>query len=779
LADKNIKITYEVDTIDLEKADALFKRISKSTDKADKEVEELGKDAKKAGTDTATSFKKASTEADKLSKNTKNANVAMTQLGGVAKKVGVGLAAAFTVQAAFALGRKIFDITAAFQKFEAVLTNTLGSQAQAQGAMLEIAAAASKTNFGVSELTDAYVKFANRGVKLSQAELLKLADIANSTGKSFDQLAEATLDAFSGENERLKEFGITAKKTGETTQFTFKGVTTEVQNTQEAVSKYLFSLAELNGVQGTTASISATLEGRVSNLGDAFDQLFLNIGKATTGVLPDLIAGFTSFINVIADSFKSLEQIKKEANALNLSGDLREDIDEVKALADQYVKSGRTIGEATEKAANDVIKSLDNILNGWEVLGAEEEANLKERIANLKKTFTEQKKSVDAEVGLLESLRKKLKQAQDDREKATTVKDINIQNRRIEGYQKEIDRLTKLAKAAEKVVVVLRSMNSLGFDEGAIKGIDTATKLYEKIYGEQIKSSNEVADVTEKNSERFIKGVEDQINATANKYNRELAEQARLEAEEKARYERRVQLVQDYTTAAQDLFGSMVAYQNQLDEQRVQKLTANRDKELASAGNNAKEKNRIELQYDAKLKEIRRKQAEREKKLAIFNAIINIAQGVTKAIAQGGVAGALLGALVAAAGAVQIATINSQQVPAYAKGTKSVPGKGQKDTEPAMLTPGEMVIPVSTKKKYNPILNAIFDHKLDPDILNNIASGKSGGTQVVINQDTKELVELLKNRPEYHAHLTEDGVELYMKKGNSRTKYLNKRYSAR
>ncbi len=52
---------------------------------------------------------------------------------------------------------------------------------------------------------------------------------------------------------------------------------------------------------------------------------------------------------------------------------------------------------------------------------------------------------------------------------------------------------------------------------------------------------------------------------------------------------------------------------------------------------------------------------------ALSNAIVNIAEGVTKAWAVGGPFGAPLAALVALAGAVQIATISSQQPPSSAK----------------------------------------------------------------------------------------------------------------
>lgn len=61
-------------------------------------------------------------------------------------------------------------------------------------------------------------------------------------------------------------------------------------------------------------------------------------------------------------------------------------------------------------------------------------------------------------------------------------------------------------------------------------------------------------------------------------------------------------------------------------------------------------------------------QAKMDKASALLGAIVNTAQGVTKAIAQGGIAGPVLGAVVAAFGAAQIATIASTPIPAFANG---------------------------------------------------------------------------------------------------------------
>jgi len=87
-----------------------------------------------------------------FSKFEKISSTALTSLG-----------AAFSVGAVLSFGKAIIDTTAQFQKMEAVLTNTLGSSSAAQVAMNQIVEFASKTPFQVDELTNAFVKLANRG----------------------------------------------------------------------------------------------------------------------------------------------------------------------------------------------------------------------------------------------------------------------------------------------------------------------------------------------------------------------------------------------------------------------------------------------------------------------------------------------------------------------------------------------------------------------------------------------------------------------------------------
>lgn len=208
-------------------------------------------------------------------------------------------------------GKAVMDTTSEFQKFEAILRNTLGSDSLAKKALSDITAFAAETPFGVQELTDSFVKLANRGFVPTVTQLRQLGDIASSTGKSFDQLAEALLDAQTGEFERLKEFGIRAKKEGDKVQFTFKGVKTEVANTEEAIRNYITSLGDAEGVSGSMAAISETLGGQISNLGDSWDQMLVTVGKGTGSAFSGAIKIINDAINDVNEFMQQLQMISK------------------------------------------------------------------------------------------------------------------------------------------------------------------------------------------------------------------------------------------------------------------------------------------------------------------------------------------------------------------------------------------------------------------------------------------------------------------------------------
>lgn len=369
------------------------------------------------------------TEVDDMGKTinkSNESNVKSTnKLNSAFTSIGKTLAGVFAADMLIGFGKAVVNTTAEFEKMEAVLTNTLGSNSLAQQSMAQIVAFASKTPFQVNELTDSFVKLANRGFKPTMAEMTALGDLASSTGKSFDQLTEAALDAMTGEFERLKEFGVRAKSEGDKVQFTFKGVTTEVQKTDGAIKDYLLSLGQAEGVSGAMAAISETVGGKISNLGDNVDQLKLAIGNQTSGVFAASIDWLSEFARHATLALKGVTQIKKEVGDINFASNVDQTLQEVDFLVQRYKSIypelsntaiiDKAIGQVTESYRALSKTSLQNggITVGqlWEIISQLDAYGLKlketaaissiktkEEIEDLKKLAEQQKKAHEEKI---------------------------------------------------------------------------------------------------------------------------------------------------------------------------------------------------------------------------------------------------------------------------------------------------------------------------------------------------------------------------------------------
>ena len=218
--------------------------------------------------------------------------------------------------AAIGIGRFLSDVVATNVEFERMYTTlktTLGSDAAASGVMADIENFATNTPFQVNEITDSYLRLVNRGLAPTKAQLTSLGDLASSQGKKLNQISEALLDAQTGEFERLKEFGIKAAVSGDKVAFTFKGVKTEVDKTDAAISDYIFGLGELEGVQGGMADQMETTGGKLSNLQDGYTNLkkmfaeelrpqihaVIDAGRATIGWISDNISWLKPFVATV------------------------------------------------------------------------------------------------------------------------------------------------------------------------------------------------------------------------------------------------------------------------------------------------------------------------------------------------------------------------------------------------------------------------------------------------------------------------------------------------
>ena len=294
------------------------------------------------------------TEVDGISKSVTKSNdesIASTKkMSGAFSDVGKTLASVFAVDQLISFGKQILATTVEFQKMEAVLTTALGSNSAAKAAMDQIVNFASKTPFQVNELTDSFVKLANRGFVPTMEQMRQMGDVASSVGKSFDQLTEAILDAQTGEFERLKEFGIKASAQGDVVHFTFKGITTEVAKSDKAIQEYILSLGNLEGVSGSMEAIAATTGGAISNLEDNITQLFKNIGDSSSG----FINWFVKDLNNVISSLRNMGEIIELMNPFKTLAESSDD-------AREYILRVNDSTDDTIRTVKDVASEFDNL----------------------------------------------------------------------------------------------------------------------------------------------------------------------------------------------------------------------------------------------------------------------------------------------------------------------------------------------------------------------------------------------------------------------------------
>lgn len=230
------------------------------------------------------------------------------KMEGLFAKIGAGIASYFAVGSLSNFAQEMVRIRGEFQKFEAVLTNTLdGDNVRASSLLEGLSEFAARTPYQLQDITENFVKLANQGIVLTQQELTKLGDFAAVTGKPIGQLFEAIMDI--NNPERWKEFGARIQTEGEKVAISFRGQRIEFERTIEGAKNAIAQLGTMKGVEGTMEVISKTLQGQISNFQDAWDRMLNDLGKANEGTFAGLIGGATSLVQnyeTVIDSIKGL-----------------------------------------------------------------------------------------------------------------------------------------------------------------------------------------------------------------------------------------------------------------------------------------------------------------------------------------------------------------------------------------------------------------------------------------------------------------------------------------
>lgn len=232
----------------------------------------------------------------------------LSNLLGTIGKVGAAAVAAGAVLGGF-LANSLIATSSQFENFETQLTTIEGSSEKAKESLAWIAEFGAKTPYDVAQVTDAFVKLKAYGLDPINGNLLEsIGNMASGMGKSLDQAVEAIADAVTGENERLKEFGIKGSKDKSTGEITYtynsngEQLTKTVANDAKEITDALQSIMNERFTGGMEA-MSKTWSGILSNMGDTWSMLQLKImNGGLFDRMKDGLGQINKFINENSDA---------------------------------------------------------------------------------------------------------------------------------------------------------------------------------------------------------------------------------------------------------------------------------------------------------------------------------------------------------------------------------------------------------------------------------------------------------------------------------------------
>ena len=422
------------------------------------------------------------------------------------------------VTAAMAGFSKLVAVAREFDILNAQLVTATGSAFKAAQAFKSIQDFAARTPFDLAQVTESFVKLKNLGLDPSERALTSYGNTASAMGRSMNQLIEAVADATTNEFERLKEFGIKAKQEGENVSFTFRGMTTTVKKEANAIQGFLIALGE-NEFAGAMQERVKTLDGAISNLGDSWDKLFLNISQnGFGGAIESDVRSATELIDLVGENLGAAGDAVKAMTAvvaIGLTPAMLAYVSSLSATATAQLLAGTTaiktsnaLGVVTIQAASATVATnalgiaTKFLLGPWGLLLTAIGAGVG--------VFAASAVSASDLAKELDAVNKATKQAiavGGDFRFLLDARASQIKNMPEAALRREIK---KTAGQVEKMTNILKGLNSqdkasAAFRRSTIGSLAINTKMYELLTGalksmttEQFKASKAFADLVDK-----------------------------------------------------------------------------------------------------------------------------------------------------------------------------------------------------------------------------------------------------------------------------------------
>ncbi|OED38483.1 hypothetical protein AB833_19485 [Chromatiales bacterium (ex Bugula neritina AB1)] len=394
----------------------------------------------------------------------------------------------------FEASRAISNMTSAaiqsvveFQRLESQLTVVEGSSDRASETFERLRQQATGLALTTRELAQAYIQLGNFGLDNSIGAITDFADLATSLGKPLQQVIEAVSDAVTGENERLKELGITAQRRAETTIFTFRGLETEVRNSAQEIAGYIRDIGAVN--------FDGALEQRLDDIDVATQKFNESLGTAIQNL--DQATGFSAGLARNLNALADIINIEQGASGIDKT---KSAIDATQGSVDALQSKVKTLYETLESTPSSVGGFFADMITQARIFVGE---NQLEGITSDLQRLNNQLIGAEA-LEARDALRKNYIQAIDDLAESSTVATdrvkelVNLTNT-ISRQTNTIERRTTQDQL-KNVIQSIRAEIASGADE-----TEKLTRELEKAEAALLKFNNaQSADIARREQERLL-----------------------------------------------------------------------------------------------------------------------------------------------------------------------------------------------------------------------------------------------------------------------------------
>ena len=489
-------------------------------------------------------------------------------------------------------------------------------------------------------------------------------------------------ESFDANSERLSLYKGLLKPTFELFGFGTKETTDLIDKINKLMSPEVLSSVVMKDLQKTLAA----LQNQVINTGGAFDAApdQLNAYKNTLNKLSqESIRGGkdVSFLNEqitkLTESVSDKTLQKSLADAAMQSAFLGGSFDELGAKINAHKNRIADLKAAWDAAA--LIGDATAMMNALSAAKVQQSAIATLTLTDITKRYldslTDLENKQKQSVGGFSTLNDRIKLEQ------VLIDDLTAFIKKAEGSTIELANAQNKLNAAFANIAVLNATQSVkDYDEEITNILDRRNKSWGK--GNDISTLVRVRVTTQKylddaNTNKKIAAAQGSDTAI---YDKDITKyQSVIEkVAGQIKFKKVMGGIADGLQAMQPL---MTNYVSLLDAQQNSALSMIQKVAIA--------RHKSEVWVTKQNAKVNEEYAKKKRQMALAEVAVNIAIGVTKAIAQGGILSFLAIPLILAAGALQIAAINAQPM---AEGGV-VPSGYRNDTYPALLTSGETVVP--------------------------------------------------------------------------------------